>query len=68
MKNESNTLKIESSKVLSLGRVLQVCASQRINDVQGFGWDVEPTFKSGHWTNTRVVRTWRQDQHKSDWD
>lgn len=61
-------MRIESSKVLSLGRVLQVCSSERADDVRGFDWDAEPTFESDRWTNTRVVRVWRQDQHKSDWD
>tara|TARA_R100000005_G_C4915601_1_gene151272 strand:- start:131 stop:343 length:213 start_codon:yes stop_codon:yes gene_type:complete len=70
MKEQSESFKIESERVVSLGRVLQVCTSQRMNDVQGFDWDKAPTFnqESGRWMNTRVIRTWRQDQHKSDWD
>lgn len=70
MKNESESFKIESERVVSLGRVLQVCTSQRINDVQGFCWDKAPTFSqvSGRWMNTRIVTVWRQDQRKSELD
>jgi len=70
MKEQSESFKVETERVVSLGRVLQVCTSQRINDVQGFGWDGLPNFSqvTGRWMNTRVIRTWLQDQHKSDWD
>ena len=70
MKEQSESFKVETERVVSLGRVLQVCTSQRMNDVQGFGWDDLPNFSqvTGRWMNTRVIRTWRQDQHKSDWD
>jgi len=70
MKEQSESFKVETERVVSRGRVLQVCTSQRINDVQGFGWDGLPNFSqvTGRWMNTRVIRTWLQDQHKSDWD
>ena len=70
MKEQNTSFKIESERVLGLGRVLQVCTSQHVNDVQGFGWDKAPTFSqvSGRWTNTRKVTTFRANPHRSDWD
>ena len=70
MKQQSESFKVESERVLGLGRVLQVCSSQRINDVQGFGWDKAPTFNqvSGRWMNTRTETTFRANPNRSDWD
>jgi len=72
MKDKSESFKVTRKQVLGLGRVLETCTSERINDVQGFGWDDKPTFHApdgkGFWMNRRVVRVWRQDQHKSEWD
>jgi hypothetical protein len=68
MKETSNTFKVISRKVLGLGRVLEICASENINDVQGFGWSNKPTFHAsqGLWLNDRVATTFRANPNRGE--
>jgi len=72
MKEQSESFKVISERVLGLGRVHQVCKSKNVNDVQGFGWHEMPKFNAnggdGFWWNTRVKVTHRANPNRSEWD
>jgi|UniRef100_UPI004047E403 hypothetical protein len=61
---------LNREQVIGLGRVLQTCISESVNDVQGFDWSQTPTFHStegkGFWINSRVITTYRADPRRSE--